>query len=350
MNSEKRYIKIPEEPEKTDIGIDFDQLITELERLKSEWLELDLDNEALLADIKVKLEDKGYSEEDRKKVFEELLLDVKNEAFREFGHTGNLKAFEGASHLIEDALVQDSGLSAAYTHDGKILVEKRHGDPYEILQALADYGRSKHTTDLHHEYIHSFQVRPQEQRMKKIREFLDRLAPYAIAYSIIAYPKAAPFIAGAFGARYLYEETKHKRDIILDETQAFRGSDRFTHDFLTTIQHLEVLRDHYKVLVNSEDIDMAIIADQEVRRLYALGVTDEEIGQLIQQATWDRKHLSFTTLEQRIQKIMKEKGMEEEDVDNLVMAEELKNKINFQKMKFIASRIIKKFYEEISAG
>ena len=345
---ESKYVAIPEEEEK-DLGIDFEGLVEQTHLLRKERMEDETDYQFLMEEIKKSL--KGYTPEQQKSFFEKMLSEVKERILRECGNLGNLSAFEQAFNLIEEAPVSEIGAAAAYTTDGKILVETGtryfEEDPYTLLLALAEIGRSKYMTDVHHEYIHSLHIDKNYLRAENIREWINRILPYVAIGGALQYPKTFPLAVGAYYLNYVLDKKAYKQYTILHETQAFRGSDRFTHDFLGIIEHLNTLK-RYKAVKNNKDIDMAIVADVEVRSLYALGLDDKQIGELIKTAKWDSKGLRFISLDDKIRELMLERGLEQEDVDNLVMADDLKNKINFYKTSVIASEVVKEHADALA--
>jgi len=91
-----------------------------------------------------------------------------------------------------------------------------------------------------------------------------------------------------------------------------------------------------------KEIDRLILANFEVKRLYALGLSDEEIGLLVRDAKWDYKKRRYDILDEKAAQIMKEKDLDEEDVDNLVLADDLRRQIFINKTQLIAQDELKK--------
>ena len=108
--------------------------------------------------------------------------------------------------------------------------------------------------------------------------------------------------------------------------QAYIGSRRFDSASLTSYEEFEetLTRKSYKLGKGKKRLAQFAVLYDDMRRLYAMGCTDTEIGGLVKTARWDNKHQWFDTIEKRVQSRTKELSLTDADVDNLVSLDELR--------------------------
>lgn len=143
----------------------------------------------------------------------------------------------------------------------------------------------------------------------------------------------------------LHSLVKHRREkprLALEEIQTFKSGEAAGFGKWPFSE----LVDHLKERYDFEDIDVLISGITEIERLKALGINDEEIGKLVKSANWDKETATFPSLEKEIEELAKEKELDIEDVDNLVLAHRLQGEIEFEKARIIAQEELKKIAEK----
>lgn len=345
----RKYLKeSPEEAEKNtpDIGIDFHALLDDLEKLKN----IPQINEQEI----INLIDKLGEEE---KVL--LINRIKAKICEELKDFANFKAYEEAIKLAKPKFLGkflnrfSKNAATYYELTGGIRVQPDlMPDNGRLLKDLALAGYNHATYLLHHEYIHKLQGSEEEKNAIKIKIIETILEGIAVAGLIVLIDKSgvadsSAYMQYAYGLPGLYasfqlRNVKDREKVLLRETQAFRGSEKYSASANSNFDLMEKFSFGYgRLLRNRKDDDKFIMANLEVKRLYALGLLDEEIGKLVNEAKWDDKELGFDGLEDKIKQIMAERGLEEEDVDNLVLADEIKREIYIRKVRMITQELLK---------
>ena len=322
--------------------------------------------------------------------FNEILDRIKERIQTECNSIGNLNAIHETAALIasteehakrartiEEFTFSPDNSVASYSPDtGKIYINKKNlrleTSPLELVQALAEEGFSKSSKTLHHEHIHSEQFPPKSERAKlaiKITErtvWLTLLGLSAYKFGVIEATAGLaalnrliiPFIAVPILSALKRIDSRKARTIIA-ETQAYWGSERFAGEsdqhtkrgiehrrmfssFADFLEHIS----KYEVIREKGDTDKLIIAFDEIRRLYALGMTDKEIGPLVKKAKWSKEKLHYDLLDEKIKELMMQKNLDEEGVDTLVEAENIRARIYAENVKVIAREQLRKTYIE----
>ena len=201
-------------------------------------------------------------------------------------------------------------------------------NPREIIAEIAANKYSWPIHVLHHESIHAHQfgVGTEGREQYKVWRQLLRFAPTFVNL----------FIAPGKAKRQILRF--HEEDII-SETQAYRGASRYSGEEDTTAKMINKLKlyDH----TSPEEGDRVMIADQQIRRLYALGLSDEEIGPMIPAAKWDAERFCYSNLEDEVQKHRAARNLDEENLDNLVMVDDYKRKIFLERLQLVAQDELK---------
>lgn len=312
--------------EKPKGGCSVDQLMSELEALQTEKkiegqdipYVFDQINKRVLAEI-------GYLPEDEQL---ELLKGKKRELFssilkrtaEEIGDLGNFEVFEKATKIITtegkvnygddpDRPYFDTGSQKIYmgAEAMRMLV-----DPEILIALLAAKGSSGAANDLHHEYIHSQQVKKSQTSQAKLWEALNIFAD---------------------------------KNILLKEIHAFIGADRKGNGKRLAVDDLrtKLNDDSYGLISSKEDNIRFDSASLAIKQLYALGLSDEDIGILVSKAKWDKTAGSYDELTFSVNKIMQDKNLSAEEVNNLVKIDELKTKLRIEKTRIIAKAEIQNF-------
>lgn len=94
------------------------------------------------------------------------------------------------------------------------------------------------------------------------------------------------------------------------------------------------------------DWDRLAMAYQQIKQLHALGISEEEITKLVVNAKWDDESTSYTEFDEKINEEAKRRGLEMEDVDNLVLAEDLKTQIKMLEVSLIAMEEFNNFIKQ----
>ena len=235
----------------------------------------------------------------------------------------SVEEHEKRARIREDFTFSSDNSVASYSPDtGKIYVNKKNlrleTSPSELVQALAEEGFSKSSKTLHHEHIHSEQFPPKSERTKLAIKITERtvwltllgLSAYELGViqavgGLAALNRLMPFIAIPI-VHVLKRTESRKARTIVAETQAYLGSERFAGEsdqhtkrgiehrrmfssFADFMEHIS----KYEVMHTKGDTDKLIMAFDEIRRLYALGMTDKEIAPLVKKAKWNKKNRSI---------------------------------------------------------
>lgn len=179
-----------------------------------------------------------------------------------------------------------------------------------------------------HELIHVLQWTKERRRRFFIQELIKRRIYIAGVRPGLIYSKR------------LDRERKHVR--ALGDVQAYSAEAAAGFKEWPPSKLIEHLKEGY----GFHEIDVLISGIIEIERLRALGLDNEEIGKLVGIAKWDKKTATFPLLEKEIEKLAKEKGLDIEDVDNLVLAKRIQREIEFEKARIIAQEELRKVAQE----
>jgi hypothetical protein len=344
----KKYVPIPEEPESKYEVPDFDKLIKELRDLEEcpkmsegEAIEILGEIRDYFIDLAKQNEIESESKEMYKFIYDKekkLLEDVLEKVFSKLNNQGNFGWIDYVGKMVDlekESIEDDKGLSckinngtiyAKYNNPGNkiILSRKAEGDckPMMVLVDLMSKGYSKFNSAMHHEVIHAQQ---NEFRKDKFHSQKEKLRDIVLNIKI----RLASDVQMEKIIENIHKKTKIVKDKnFLREVQAYAGTNMFT-DFLKSASSFLDLLEYAEVVdsLKSKEIDKFICAYQGIRRLYALGLSDMEIAKLVKESDWRDEIIGYDKIEDKARKLSEEKGIEEEDVDNLVLAEDLKRKI-----------------------
>ncbi|MFA5872175.1 MAG: hypothetical protein WC858_05685 [Parcubacteria group bacterium] len=346
--------KIAFEPEETHppLEIDFESLLAELRDLESQPI---LGEEEAIGML-LKLYDyykKNTKEEDDKSYPTPegaLLKIVLGRIIKKCGNGEHIQAFfdHFFSMKFEEAGKKiNRSFSAAFSPlTRKIKANAETSflfNPVVMLGELSAYGFSRAINSVHHEAIHITQSK-----------LLDEWKRFAKAMSI---GMSLLFSSQEKKDEYLDKVRRQRLEgRVLQEAHATLGSSKFKassegSDYSTG--NLYKILSKYEVfgqpLVQDKyEVDRMIAASTEIKRLYALGLGNKEIGELIRKSKWNNDIAGYDTLEEKIAKLLEQQNIEEEDVDNLVLADDIKRKIYVLKAKTVAQEELKKAFAEIS--
>jgi hypothetical protein len=374
----KRYRFDEEEPSRIDV--DFDALLRKLDELYEKVLGMSGgDISSLLAETRALLSEKvGNHTKDKNEIdvgieneMHPLLKRIFDLSVEKYPNSGNFRVIPKVMRLVSEKETQlmesegyfkGTGLQGGYVAEKGVIVynhDTADMRPSKLIASLASSGEDYTLKMFHHEYIHSRQydepgIEASKANKKRERANLQRaLNTFAMfcTMAIMAYsgtPEAAQLLPVAgYGAKQLYDNHKRKieqeEDLLRREAHAFIGSGYYRGTkFL-----LENLQIEYNFAKNPEMIDHLLAADNEIKRLYALGLSDEEIGTLVKTAKWDQKQIGYDALEDKFTQLLEKTGLEAEDVDNLVLADDLRSEIYSMDMQIIAREELVKFHDQL---
>lgn len=185
-------------------------------------------------------------------------------------------------------------------------------NPDILIALLAAKGSSGAANDLHHEFIHSHQVRKPQTSREKLIEALN-----------------------IFG----------DKNILLKEAHALIGADRKGNGKRIDIGELrrELSSDSYGLISTEEDMRRLENAALRIKQLYALGFSDENIGELVSGAKWDKKSGAYDMLTLEVGKVMRDRNLSEGEIAELVKIDELKTRLRIEKTRVAAKDVIADF-------
>src|SRR3989344_3088738 len=333
MNKEETTKYIPEESE-SKINVDFDALIAECDRLRSVPKMSPKEIHYVLKQYeKINSESVDTAFEADKK----LLSLVVDRIAKECGETGSLSIEEifAESPLTSAVFFPTMGAIGFRGADAM-----RLHNPGYLIYSLASFGSVTQLQSLHHEFIHSKQsFLPEEEALIALKNDLNESC-WHIAYYVSRALLGLGQTKAQRGIGRLKEKIAAKEE--LAETHAYIGTARRDNLQLSFSDFLRDMQTGYSFGGEPKEIDRLILANFEVKRLYALGLSDEEIGLLVRDAKWDYKKRRYDILDEKAAQIMKEKDLDEEDVDNLVLADDLRRQIFINKTQLIAQDELKK--------
>lgn len=216
---------------------------------------------------------------------------------------------------------------------------------YKMLHEIATYGFSHAIMSVDHEMIHKKQLVGSKAR-SALYELLAFLPFLASALPIDMETKLTALVLSPIYYAALYKTVVSLRDRVAEEMHAFHGSS----SSWSAKDMMEVFGGGYAdIKENRENTDRILSSYLSIKRLYALGLSDDDVAILVRRAKWNKKSGTYSIFENEIEKRMSELDLEEEDVDNMVLANDLKRAINLNKFRLLAQDAIKKAGEEIMA-
>ncbi|GEM_PF-3994871 len=366
MNMERRQF-IPDPAEKIKPKIpDIPTLSRKLEEVQTSSQLSEKEVMSLWA--RIRQEDR----ETERKLYEDILKKILTRIQRECGTLGNFGSLEegkklmaAPTHPTVKEFVPDvdnpfySGAIASYDQlSNKIRVHdnfKVNLGPESLVLDLSKEGFSDSITVLHHEVIHSKQdsidVKDKDIQLKllivRIVRALRIGSPLSIAVAAwvpkISVPTA--LIAALLIFRNKVESQKEK---ILHEGQAYIGSARFgkgKHVLKTTEELIERLQKSYGIW--KRNLNKILIMSHDIKRLYALGMSDESIGEIVKRTKWDNKRNCYDDIESTVKALSETSGLTEEQIDDLVAADDINGAIFIEKSKRIAQEELKKAVDDL---
>ncbi|MFZ2978659.1 MAG: hypothetical protein WA057_03240 [Candidatus Magasanikiibacteriota bacterium] len=360
-NGKKYAVEIPNY-EPADLGVDFDALLVELRSLKRklnfERQEIGMGNQQRRVD-KQEVEDsfkalakREHPEETDTANLREIALDKARELVRRIARLVDSKVdtshevqfFDHVNDLVDivsEKITSSSGgvpkehnYSAVYHPDtDEVEMRKRDfelaQDPFSVIANLTNTGTDDNLQTIKHELIHRKQKKASDSKVS------------GVSQGIIA----ITFLGGVANISIKYKGGKEEQDwehgSILRESQARMMADKrrrfrdLHSDFSKNATYGNRIREQ-------GDWDRLIMAYQQIKELYALGLSEEEITALVVGAEWNSESVSYTNFDERIKAEMAKRGLGIEDVENLVLAEDLKENIKALQVSFITCQELKK--------
>lgn len=185
-------------------------------------------------------------------------------------------------------------------------------NPEVLIALLAAKGSSGAANDLHHEFIHSQQVKEAQTSKAKLLEALN-----------------------IFG----------DKNLLLKEVHALIGADRKGNGKRIEINELqkELSSDSYGLISTEEDVRRLDSAATGIKQLYALGLSDEAIGKLVSESRWDKKAGTYDTLAAEVERTRQNRSLSDNEVDDLVKVDELNTRLRIEKTRISAREVIADF-------
>lgn len=298
-----------------------------------------------------------------------VLQNIQERVIEKYGQKENftpfldvLKSFHLMNGVIAE-LSSTAGYRSRFSDKITLAKETLPFDDFDIVENFALFGCHKSITMLHHEKIHSYQWdNPKDEIKKCFKEFKELLGLLAGTLSLaVVSLLAGPEVLFSFAiARNIVRPkvnqkyTKIFNKAILRETQGFFGAGRLgykdeskekLYSFFDILAFLKGYKPHVKF--NKKEMDCAVASYQATKRLYTLGLSDQQIGELVKKSQWNEEKASFDVLEEKIEQLTLEKNLTEEDLNDLVLAEDIKNQIYRLDVQIIAQEEIKKAFLSI---
>ncbi len=110
---------------------------------------------------------------------------------------------------------------------------------------------------------------------------------------------------------------------------------------LTTHEIVSLLgSEPFRIEDTKTNTEKIITANHLIKQLQSLGATDAEVATAVGASRWDEVAGNFDMAESLIKLVMKERGMDEEDVEEKITAEEIKRKILIEKMRLAIQKVV----------
>lgn len=329
----KKYVEIPQGDEIS--RIDFDDLLKKYNEARDAVRLTDEEVYTLIAKLKFLAE--GIANE-KFDLLESELFDlgkrIANRAKKETGVDWSAIQKEATPFILKGE--QDpkkekrlkKGEEGLFVHHlGAIYISKSTDNLIVNLAMLATLGNFIKMQTIHHELIHTKQGGTIEEARKKIT--LGILNAVGAFSSVVIYLAGLPMLGAglisALAVKKMVSLPKEYEKVILDETHAYIGSSEYGKDsknhnlsaFINTIHQQQ-----YKIPKRyQEKIIESYLATQ---RLYALGLNDSEIGELVKIAEWNKQKKCFPQLTDKISERMEVLKLDELDLEDLVTARSIK--------------------------
>lgn len=193
-------------------------------------------------------------------------------------------------------------------------LEKEPLDPLNILLDLYQLNYSSGMRALLHEYTHYLQGKnafAPKNRTTDVVPHFDQTTPEGINQNIITETHAHQAQYSSIG-RYLT-----------------------THEILSRVQGKD-----YKFEDNAKNVEKIITANHQIRQLQVLGGNDPEVATIVGLSRWDETAGKFDLVDSVNKAQMEKRGMDEEDVEEQITAEEIKRKILVEKMRLAIQKVV----------
>ena len=282
--------------------------------------------EDLMSQIEAKLDETHKDDyEFFDDTFENGLQNVFSETERQGVDMESFDIYQKASHLITDTEEITKGASGQYNSFSRKISKRTSGadilGPSFEMTELAVEGYMQDYITIHHEYLHHLQYSRSVESEKKIILLLKRIVS---------------ILSGIFKPRRL-----------LGEIHSNEGSNRFGSR-QSNREYFDSMRsDLYNLIKNKKDIRMMLVGIFQVKALYALGLSDQEIGELVQKAKWDKTNRTFISLKEKIDEIMTSRNISNDQLKKLIEEEDIETQIHAEKIKKIAQEELKNILKNL---
>ena len=303
-----------------------EQLSKELEELREQEKISEAEIPALFDQInkKLLLEAGEVSEDEILKYLRERKLELFGQILERVamvtGDRGNFEVLERASGIMTTEgrhnYDEDPGRPYFDTGTQKIYMGpeamRMLTNPDILIALLAAKGSSGAANDLNHEFIHFHQVRRPQTSREKLAEALN-----------------------IFG----------DKNILQKEAHALIGADRKGNGKRIEVGelHRELSSDSYGLISTEEDVRRLQDAALRIKQLYALGFSDEDVGELVSRAKWDKKSGVYDTLTLEAERAIRDRNLSEREIADLVKIDELKTRLRIEKTRVAAKYVIADF-------
>lgn len=363
MNMERRQF-IPDPADKMSKGPDLPGLFKSLKELQSSPQLYKYQIQELRRNLRRALWDQGKDQEEEKKIWAELLNNIIQRVEAECGQTDNFGSLEEGKRLMNVPtadFMKDlypnidnpyaTGSVASYEPlDKKIKTSHELNlDPENLVMDFVQTGFNDSLTALHHEVIHSKQddIDIKDKKIQ-LRLLLDRtiakLKILKVVFVIAAgsVPKITIPTGIIIALLRFRAEAEKQKATILEEGQAFIGSARNSggKNALKTVDELVETLEGYGIWKGN--VDKIFIMSHDIKRLYALGMSDESIGEIVKRTKWNEVRKCYDDIENAVQALSVSSGLTETQIDDLVEADEIKSAIYVEKLKRIAQEELQK--------
>ncbi len=226
----------------------------------------------------------------------------------------------------------ESGVEAGYCERRKEIYTTQEVflDDRTICEQFLKYGFSTDVRLLHHEFIHYLQN----------KNFSQYLPPPSLSTS---------FTEDLIDLLLSFKFFRHKPKIqkinktILEESHAYNAANRQGRSFYSLHHLYDKFLRHYEFdesdekgsEIESKKLEKIIISYWQIRQLYALGLGDEEIALLVSTDVWDEKKKHYKNLSAAVSRLQAEKGLDDQDVDNIILANDIRSQIYIIKARSI---------------
>ncbi|MBI3952777.1 MAG: hypothetical protein HY336_02375 [Candidatus Doudnabacteria bacterium] len=234
--------------------------------------------------------------------------------------------------IWERAMEKNDNVPIYSRLDKKIRADSLDSQALTMIQDLGSRGFSEYMSSLHHETIHSFQ-----DEATKEGSAGDRLIEFLAKKSVVG--AGFKFILNMAGRNKLSRE-----QLRLLESQAYLGKRRYGQfKSIETVENLvDVLSKGYRISKKSKGRKKTVAAIADIKKIYALGLSEEVISQLTAADTWDKKKGVYENLHGAVNALRKSSGYMESDLDKLVEIDDLRRDIYIERVMRIVQTVVQR--------